>query len=56
MKTKRDLITGKILKFIARLNVHRGKQIYGMDYFELYSPVAIWVVIMFIMIVIIMLE
>ena len=50
MRRKRDLITGKILKYKARFNVHGGKQIYGLDYFETYSPVATWVVIRFILI------
>ena len=40
MKMKRDLITYKITKFKAILNVHSGKQIQGLDYFEIYSPVA----------------
>ena len=45
MKRKRDILTGKITKYKARLNVHGGKQIQGRDYFETYSPVATWVAI-----------
>ena len=56
MRRKRDLITNKILKYKARLNVHGGKQIYGLDYFETYSPVATWIVIRFIMILSIILK
>ena len=33
MKRKRDILTGKITKYKARLNVHGGKQIQGKDYF-----------------------
>ena len=45
MKCKRDILTGKITKYEARLNVHGGKKIQGKDYFETYSPVATWVVV-----------
>ena len=55
MKRKRDILTGKIIKYKARLNVHGGKQIYGQDYFETYSPVATWIVIRFVMILCLML-
>ena len=56
MRRKRDLIIDKILKYKARLNVHEGIQIYGMDYFETYSPVATWLVIRFITILSIILK
>ena len=55
MKRKRDILTGKIIKYKARLNVHGGKQIQGQDYFETYSPVATWIVIRFLMILCLML-
>ena len=55
MKRKRDILTGKITKYKARLNVHGGKQIHGQDYFETYSPVATWIVIRFVMILCLML-
>ena len=51
MRRKRNLITGEIIKYKTRLNVHGGKQIQGLDYFETYSPVATWVVIRSIMII-----
>ena len=50
MGRKGDLITGKRSKYKARLNVHGGNQIYGLDYFETYSTGATCVVIRFIMI------
>ena len=49
MIRKRNVLTGEILKYKARLNLHEGKQIYGQDFFETYSPVATWIVIRFIM-------
>jgi hypothetical protein len=32
----------KIKPHKARLNLHSGKQIYGMNYFETYAPVVTW--------------
>jgi hypothetical protein len=37
---KRDLTTNKIIKHKARLNLHGGKQVYGINYFETYAPVV----------------
>ncbi len=34
MQCKRDLTTNEIKLHKARLNLHGGKQIYGMNYFE----------------------
>ena len=42
MKRKRDLTTGEITKWKARLNLHGGKQTYGVNYFETWSPVVGW--------------
>jgi hypothetical protein len=42
MQRKRDLTTNKVIKHKARLNLHGGKQVYGMNYFETYAPVVIW--------------
>jgi hypothetical protein len=39
---KRDLTTKKIKSHKARLNLHGGKQIYGMNYYETYAPVVTW--------------
>jgi hypothetical protein len=42
MRGKRDLTTNKVIKHKARLNLHGGKQVYGMNYFETYAPVVTW--------------
>ncbi len=34
--------TNKITKHKARLNLHGGKQIYGMNNYETYAPVVTW--------------
>ncbi len=50
MRRKRDLTTNKIKLLKARLNLHDGKQIYGMNYFETYAPVVTWFAIRFMII------
>ena len=42
MRRKRDLTTNQVKSHKARLNLHGGKQIYGMNYFETYAPVVTW--------------
>ncbi len=42
MQCKRDLTMNKIKSHKARLNLHGGKQIYGMNYYETYAPVVTW--------------
>jgi hypothetical protein len=42
MQRKRDLTTNEIKLHKARLNLHGGEQIYGMNYFETYAPVVAW--------------
>jgi hypothetical protein len=42
MKRKRDILTRKVLKYKARLNVHGGQQEFAVNYFETYSPVLTW--------------
>jgi hypothetical protein len=42
MQRKRDLTTNNIKSHKARLNLHSGKQIYGMNYFETYAPDVTW--------------
>ena len=42
MRRKRDLTTNEVKKYKARLNVHGGKQTYGINYFETYAPVVTW--------------
>ncbi len=39
---KRNLTTNKVKSHKARLNLHDGKQVYGMNYFETYAPVVTW--------------
>jgi hypothetical protein len=40
MRRKQDLTTNDVKSHKARLNLHGGKQIYGMNYVETYVPVA----------------
>ncbi len=42
MRRKRDLTTNKVIKYKARLNLHGGKQVCGMNYFETYAAVVTW--------------
>ena len=42
MQRKRDLTTNEVKSHKARLNLHGGKQIYGMNYYETYAPVVTW--------------
>jgi hypothetical protein len=42
MQRKRNLTTNKITKHKARLNLHGGKQVFGMNYFKTYAPVVTW--------------
>jgi hypothetical protein len=42
VQRKRDLTTGKVTKHKARLNLHGGKQEFGMNYYETYTPVVTW--------------
>jgi hypothetical protein len=42
IRRKGDLTTNKITKHKACLNLHGGKQVYGMNYYETYAPVVSW--------------
>lgn len=42
MRRKRDIATRNVYKWKARINVHGGKQVKGVDYWETYAPVASW--------------
>jgi Reverse transcriptase (RNA-dependent DNA polymerase)/GAG-pre-integrase domain len=42
MKRKRKIMDGTVYKWKARLNIDRGKQVHGIDYWETYAPVASW--------------
>ena len=45
LRRKRDLKTNKISKHKARLNVNGSQQIYGLHYYDTYSPVVSWVTV-----------
>jgi Reverse transcriptase (RNA-dependent DNA polymerase) len=49
MRRKRDIATRKVTKWKARLNLHGGKQVKGVDFWETYAPVASWSAIRLIM-------
>ena len=42
MRRKWNLITNEIKSHKARQNLHGGKQVYGVNYFETYAPVVTW--------------
>ena len=42
MKRKRDIKTGNVYKWKARLNVHGGQQTKGVNFWETYAPVVNW--------------
>ena len=42
VRRKHNLTTGKITKHKARLNLHGGKQEFGMTYYDTYAPVVTW--------------
>ena len=42
MRRKRDVMTGKIKKYKARLNIDGSRMKHGVHYNETYSPVASW--------------
>jgi hypothetical protein len=42
MQCKQDLTTGWGTKHKARLNLHGGKQEFGTNYYETYTPVVTW--------------
>ena len=50
MRRKRNLTTNEITKYKARLNIHGGKQTFGVNYFDTYAPVVTWFAIRLIII------
>ncbi len=42
LQRKCDLTTNEVKSHKARLNLHGGKQVYGMNYFETYAPIVTW--------------
>jgi Reverse transcriptase (RNA-dependent DNA polymerase) len=55
MKRKRRIKTKEIYKWKARLNIHGGQQEYGVNYWETFAPVVIWISIRLILILSILL-
>jgi hypothetical protein len=42
MQRKQDLMTGRVTKHKAMLNLHGWKQEFGTNYYETYAPVVTW--------------
>jgi hypothetical protein len=42
LQYKCNLTTNEVKSYKARLNLHGGKQVYGMNNFETYAPVVTW--------------
>jgi len=42
MRRTRNLVTNEIKSHKARLNLHGGKQVYGVNYYDTYAPVVTW--------------
>ncbi len=42
MQRKRNLTTNEIIKHKARLILHGGKQVYGMNYYKMYALFFTW--------------
>ena len=51
MHCKCNLTTIEITKYKARLNIHGGKQRYGINYFKTYAPVVTWFAIRLLIII-----
>ena len=41
-RRKRRIATNEVYKWKARINVHGGKQVHGVNYWETYAPVVSW--------------
>ena len=54
MQRKRKVMTGKVYKWKARLNIDGSRQVKGRDYWETYAPVANWASIRLVLIMSIM--
>ena len=42
MHCKQNLTTNDIKGHKARLNIHGGKQVYGINYYKTYAPIVTW--------------
>ena len=47
MRSKRRIELQEIYKWKARLNVHGGQQVHGINYWDTYTPVVAWPIIRF---------
>ena len=47
MRRKRRIESQEIYKWKARLNVHGGQQVHGINYWDTYTPVVAWPIIRF---------
>jgi hypothetical protein len=56
MRRKRNLTTNEITKHKARLNIHGGQQVPGINYFDTYAPVITWFAIRLLMAIAIMFD
>jgi Reverse transcriptase (RNA-dependent DNA polymerase) len=54
MRRKRRIATQEVYKWKARLNLHRGKQEYGLNYWETYSPVVTWATVRLILVLVLL--
>jgi Reverse transcriptase (RNA-dependent DNA polymerase) len=52
MRRKRRLTDGTVYKWKARINVDGSKQTYGVNYWDMYAPVATWASIRTVMILV----
>ena len=49
-ETKENIKMQKVYKWKARLNIHGGKQVYGVNYTDTFSPVVTWITVRLILI------
>ena len=42
MRRKRNILTNKVYKHKARLNIHGGQQEFAINYYETFSPIVNW--------------
>ena len=50
MQCKHDLVTDKVVKYKACLNLYGSKQELGANYFEIFAPVMTWMAIHFLLV------
>ena len=50
MIRKRHILLNEVYKWKAQLNIHGGKQEYGVNYMQTFSPVVNWITVQLILI------